>query len=73
MKRPGIVHRLDKDTSGVMVAAKTERAHAQPLRPVRRSRPHRPLHRAYIAFAWGAPAARRGTVDAPLGRDRTTG
>src|SRR6185312_14349089 len=70
VKRPGIVHRLDKDTSGVMVAAKTERTHrglaAQFADHGRSGR----LHRAYTAFAWGATQLGRGTVDAPIGRDQ---
>jgi 23S rRNA pseudouridine1911/1915/1917 synthase len=70
VKRPGIVHRLDKDTSGVMVAAKTERAMAHLAAQFADHGRTGPLHRSYIAFAWGATQQGRGTVDAPLGRDQ---
>ncbi|WP_423816021.1 RluA family pseudouridine synthase [Roseomonas fluvialis] len=63
-KRPGIVHRLDKDTSGVMVAAKTERAH----RTLSEAFANRDLDRAYVALAWGLPAPTSGEVVAPIGR-----
>lgn len=63
--RPGIVHRLDKDTSGLMVAAKTEEAH----RALSEAFATRDLDRAYLAFAWGLPAASSGEIDAPIGRD----
>ncbi len=63
-KRPGIVHRLDKDTSGVMVAAKSERAH----RTLSEAFANRDLDRAYIALAWGLPAPTSGEVVAPIGR-----
>ena len=63
-KRPGIVHRLDKDTSGVMVAAKTERAH----RALSEAFAARDLDRAYLALAWGLPAPLQGEVSAPIGR-----
>jgi 23S rRNA pseudouridine1911/1915/1917 synthase len=69
VKRPGIVHRLDKDTSGVMVAAKTERALAHLAAQFADHGRTGPLHRAYTAFAWGETQQARGTVDAPLGRD----
>ena len=69
VKRPGIVHRLDKDTSGVMVAAKTERAMAHLAAQFADHGRTGPLHRAYIAFAWGQTQQGRGSVDAPLGRD----
>ena len=69
VKRPGIVHRLDKDTSGVMVAAKTERAHNHLAAQFADHGRTGPLHRAYIAYAWGRTQQARGTVDAPLGRD----
>jgi 23S rRNA pseudouridine1911/1915/1917 synthase len=70
VKRPGIVHRLDKDTSGVMVAAKTERAMAHLSAQFADHGRTGPLHRAYTAFAWGETEQGRGTVDAPLGRDQ---
>ena len=63
-KRPGIVHRLDKDTSGVMVAAKTDRAH----RALSEAFAARDLDRAYLALVWGLPGATRGEVSAPIGR-----
>jgi len=65
--RPGIVHRLDKDTSGVMVAAKTDRAHASLARQIR----DRTAGRKYLALVHGNVAADRGLIDAPLGRHRT--
>ncbi|MDR3470475.1 MAG: RluA family pseudouridine synthase [Devosia sp.] len=69
VKRPGIVHRLDKDTSGVMVAAKTDRAHQHLSVQFADHGRTGPLHRAYTAFAWGMTESARGTIDAPLGRD----
>ena len=65
--RPGIVHRLDKDTSGVMVAAKTDIAHSR----LSEMFAAHDLDRRYHALVWGMPAARHGTIDAPLGRHRT--
>ena len=62
--RPGIVHRLDKDTSGVMIAAKTAGAHAN-LTSMFASHD---LDRRYQALVWGTEIDRDGTVDAPLGR-----
>lgn len=71
VRRPGIVHRLDKDTSGLLVVAKTDEAHkglsAQFAAHGRDGR----LERAYLAVVWGAPERRRGTVDAPIGRHGT--
>ncbi len=69
VKRPGIVHRLDKDTSGVMVAAKTDKAHKHLSKQFADHGRTGPLHRAYTAFAWGATQSGMGSVDAPLGRD----
>ena len=69
VKRPGIVHRLDKDTSGVMVAAKTEQAHNHLAAQFADHGRTGPLHRAYLAFAWGRTQQAAGTVEAPLGRD----
>jgi 23S rRNA pseudouridine1911/1915/1917 synthase len=63
-KRPGIVHRLDKDTSGVMVVAKTERAH----RALSEAFAARDLEREYLALVWGVPNPAVGEVDAPIGR-----
>ncbi|MDO8359304.1 MAG: RluA family pseudouridine synthase [Devosia sp.] len=70
VKRPGIVHRLDKDTSGVMVAAKTDRAMAHLAAQFADHGRTGPLHRAYLAFAWGHTQQGRGSIDAPLGRDQ---
>jgi 23S rRNA pseudouridine1911/1915/1917 synthase len=67
-KRPGIVHRLDKDTSGVMVVAKTERAH-QVLSATFASREN--LERSYLALAWGVPTSPSGEIEAPIGRHPT--
>jgi len=64
-RRPGIVHRLDKDTSGVMVAAKTEFA----LAKLGAAFAARDLDRAYLAFAWGLPAPATGEVEGAVGRD----
>jgi 23S rRNA pseudouridine1911/1915/1917 synthase len=65
--RPGIVHRLDRDTSGLMVVAKSDRVH-RALQELIRARQ---LEREYLALVEGVPDARSGTIDAPLGRDRT--
>ncbi|EHL97486.1 putative ribosomal large subunit pseudouridine synthase D [Acetobacteraceae bacterium AT-5844] len=67
-KRPGIVHRLDKDTSGVMVVAKTERAH-QTLSATFASREN--LERSYLALTWGVPTSLTGEIEAPIGRHPT--
>ncbi|MBI1182108.1 MAG: RluA family pseudouridine synthase [Alphaproteobacteria bacterium] len=67
VRRPGIVHRLDKDTSGVMVAAKTDRAHAG----LANQFAEHSIERAYRALCWGVPRPRAGTLEAPLGRSRT--
>ena len=69
VRRPGIVHRLDRDTSGVMVAAKTELAHKHLSEQFADHGRTGPLHRAYIAYVWGRTETARGTVEAPLGRD----
>lgn len=69
VKRPGIVHRLDRDTSGVMVAAKTEKAHKHLSAQFADHGRTGPLHRAYIAYAWGTTQSALGSVDVPLGRD----
>jgi 23S rRNA pseudouridine1911/1915/1917 synthase len=67
VKRPGIVHRLDKDTSGLMVVAKTDRAH-RALAAQFANKTESGLERGYLALVWGAPARPKGTVDAPLDR-----
>ena len=69
VKRPGIVHRLDKETSGVMVVAKTDAAHAGLSAQFADHGRTGPLHRLYIAFAWGRMQQARGAIEAPLGRD----
>lgn len=74
VKRPGIVHRLDKDTSGVMVAAKTDLAHRRLSEAFADHGRTGLLERAYLALVWGVPAPASGVIDAPLGRagaDRT--
>jgi 23S rRNA pseudouridine1911/1915/1917 synthase len=65
-ERRGIVHRLDRGTSGVLVVAKSEAAYERLAELVRR----RALEREYIALVKGRPRSRRGTIDAPIGRDR---
>jgi 23S rRNA pseudouridine1911/1915/1917 synthase len=65
-RRAGIVHRLDRDTSGLLVAARTEAAHAALKEMLRR----REITREYLALVEGRPSARAGTIDAPVGRDR---
>jgi 23S rRNA pseudouridine1911/1915/1917 synthase len=68
VRRPGIVHRLDKDTSGLLVVAKTDAAH-QGLSEQFAAHGHDGrLERRYQAFVWGAPVRPAGSVDAPLGR-----
>lgn len=63
-ERPGIVHRLDKGTSGLLVVARTDEAHAALQAQVRR----REVERVYLALAGGRVASRTGTIDAPIGR-----
>lgn len=65
VKRPGIVHRLDRDTSGVIVVAKTDRAHHSLGRQLQQ----RKVHRHYIALVIGEFPEDARTVDAPIGRD----
>lgn len=64
--RPGLVHRLDRDTSGLMVVAKSDEAFEHLSEQFRA----RTVEKHYAALVYGRPAAARGTVDAPLGRDR---
>src|SRR5215468_724075 len=68
VKRPGIVHRLDKDTSGLIVVAKTDRAHRALSRQFADHGRNGPLRRGYLAFVWGVPERPRGTIDKPIGR-----
>jgi 23S rRNA pseudouridine1911/1915/1917 synthase len=64
--RPGIVHRLDRDTSGLLVVARSPEAHRRLQELVRA----RDVTREYLALVVGRPRSRRGTIDAPIGRDR---
>ena len=66
-ERPGVVHRLDRDTSGVMVFAKTRDAYLD-LR--RQFESHETVEKKYLAILHGAPRERKGTLDSPVGRER---
>lgn len=68
VRRPGIVHRLDRNTSGVMVAAKTQPAHAGLAAQFADHGRNGPLVRAYLAIVWGTPPRLTGTISAPIGR-----
>ncbi len=68
VKRPGIVHRLDKETSGVMVVAKNDAAHRHLSAQFADHGRSGPLERAYMAVVWGRPRQLKGTINAPLGR-----
>jgi 23S rRNA pseudouridine1911/1915/1917 synthase len=65
-ERPGIVHRLDRDTSGLLVVARSDEAHRRLQRLLRR----RELRREYLALVRGRPRSRAGRIEAPIGRDR---
>jgi 23S rRNA pseudouridine1911/1915/1917 synthase len=65
-KRPGIVHRLDKDTSGVMVVAKTQLANDK----LTAAFAARDLERAYLAVCWGVPSPTEGEIEGAIGRDK---
>ncbi len=65
--RPGIVHRLDKLTSGLMVVAKNQESH----RDLARQFKNRTVHKDYLALVFGHPIPESGTIDLPLGRDST--
>jgi 23S rRNA pseudouridine1911/1915/1917 synthase len=65
--RPGLVHRLDRDTSGLLVVARSEEMHRRLQGLVRR----RALERTYLALVRGRPRSRRGRIEAPIGRDRS--
>ena len=65
-ERPGVVHRLDQDTSGVMVFAKTQAAYLD-LR--RQFESHETVEKKYLAILHGAPRERKGTLDGPVGRE----
>ena len=64
-ERAGIVHRLDKDTSGLLVVARTEEAHGLLQQELR----ERLIEREYLALVEGRPPSRTGTIEAPIGRD----
>ncbi len=64
--RPGIVHRLDKDTSGLMIVARSEQAHERLQELIR----VRDVERRYLALVKGAPKSQSGRIEAPVGRDR---
>ncbi len=63
-QRPGVVHRLDKDTTGVMVFAKNQDAHTRLSMQVE----NRMMKRTYLAVVWGSPNRKAGKIDAPIGR-----
>ena len=68
VKRPGIVHRLDKDTTGLLVAAKNDRAHQSLTAQFADHGRTGAMRRGYMAFVWGVPNRQRGTIDAPIDR-----
>ena len=68
VRRPGIVHRLDKDTTGLMVAAKNDRAHQSLTAQFADHGRTGEMRRGYMAFVWGVPTRQRGTVEAPIDR-----
>jgi 23S rRNA pseudouridine1911/1915/1917 synthase len=68
VRRPGIVHRLDKDTSGLLVVAKNDAAHASLSAQFADHGKTGEMRRGYLAFVWGVPHRARGTVDAPIDR-----
>jgi 23S rRNA pseudouridine1911/1915/1917 synthase len=70
VRRPGIVHRLDKDTSGLLVVAKNDLAHAGLTAQFADHGRTGPLERAYLALVWGVPEPRLGTIEANLARSQ---
>jgi 23S rRNA pseudouridine1911/1915/1917 synthase len=72
VRRPGIVHRLDKDTSGLLVVAKNDAAHRALAAQFADHGREGPLLREYDALVWGAPNPHIGAIEAPLERDRTS-
>ena len=70
--RPGIVHRLDKDTSGVLVVAKTDQAHRALAAEFADHGREGALERTYLALVWGTPPLPHGTIDAAVGRHPTS-
>lgn len=71
VKRPGIVHRLDKDTSGLLVVAKNDAAHQSLSEQFKSHGEDGRLHRAYFALVWGVPVRPKGVIDAALARSTT--
>jgi 23S rRNA pseudouridine1911/1915/1917 synthase len=68
-RRPGIVHRLDKDTTGLMIVAKNDRAHQSlAAQFASHGRGGEPFERGYLAFVWGVPDRPQGTIDRPIER-----
>ena len=65
-ERPGLVHRLDRDTSGLLVVARSDEAHARLTDAIRERR----VERRYLALVKGTPGSRTGRIEAPIGRDR---
>jgi 23S rRNA pseudouridine1911/1915/1917 synthase len=65
-QRPGVIHRLDRDTSGLLVLTRSDEAYAALGEQMRARR----IEREYVALVRGRPPSRRGTIDAPVGRDR---
>ena len=63
--RPGIVHRIDADTTGLLVVAKNNKAHESLAKQLE----EKTTHRKYVALVWGVVATDTGTIDAPIGRD----
>jgi 23S rRNA pseudouridine1911/1915/1917 synthase len=70
--RPGIVHRLDKDTSGLLVVAKTDQAHHALAHQFADHGRSGELERGYLALVWGAPARSHGRIDSPVGHHPTS-
>src|SRR6266849_10999 len=68
VRRPGIVHRLDKDTTGLMVAAKNDGAHQSLTAQFADHGRTGAMERGYLALIWGVPSRQRGTIDAPIDR-----
>lgn len=62
--RPGVVHRLDKDTSGVLILAKTDKAHAH----LKEAFKNREVEKEYLAIVYGVPKEKRGSIEASIGR-----
>ncbi|MGE3915336.1 MAG: RluA family pseudouridine synthase [Hyphomicrobiaceae bacterium] len=72
VRRPGIVHRLDKDTSGLLVVAKTDLAHQSLAEQFASHGADGRLERRYLALVWGGPTRARATIDAPLARSQAS-